>query len=55
VDDLAQQIGYGVIVGGFLVGWFVVGVKAAENGYEVLAWIIGLGPPVALAALLILN
>lgn len=46
MDELALQIGYTVIGGAFLYGWFVSGVKAAESGREVLAWIIGLTPPI---------
>ncbi|MCV2892454.1 hypothetical protein [Lentibacter sp. XHP0401] len=45
MDDLALQIGRIVLAGAFLFGWFAAGVKAADNGHEALAWVIGLTPP----------
>ena len=44
MDEIAQEIGYAAIGGLFVFGWFYFGVKAADSGHNILAWIIGLGP-----------
>lgn len=55
MDEFARQIGYGIIGGGFLYAWFVAGVKAAESGRELLAWVIALVPPLVLVAYFLLR
>jgi hypothetical protein len=46
MDDVALEIGRVVIGGALFAGWFAAGIKAADSGHNVLAWIIGLTPPV---------